>query len=104
MRDASGKGNSKSKSNATIPITAETGNELFERAVEAIGLDRGTTRWLFVSVLNAIGTTPATLTPDELGNVLPTVDQRIRQLIQAKEADAAMARLFRVLFDQAEPT
>jgi hypothetical protein len=96
-------GNSDSKNKPTVPVDTTVGNDLFEAAVAAMGLDRGTTRWLFVSVLHAIGSDPATLTAEELGNVLQEVDRRIRQLVQPKQADEAMARLYRVLFDQAGP-
>jgi len=36
-------------------------------------------------------------------NVLQELDRRIRQLTQPKQADEAMARLYRVMFDQAGP-
>jgi hypothetical protein len=91
------------KGKATIPISAAVGNALFEKAVGAMGLDDAAARWMFVSVLNAIGAAPATMTPDELGNVLPEIDRRVRQLVQGAQADQAMARLFKVLFDQAGP-
>lgn len=97
MSDAEGKGV------RTVPIDAVKGNPLFEKAVAAIGLEETTTRWLCVSVLNTIGTTPQKLTPDELGNLLPEVDRRLRKLVQEAQADAAMKRLYRVLFEQAGP-
>ena len=97
MSDADGKGV------RTVPIDAVKGNPLFEKAVTAIGLEETTTRWLCVSVLNTIGTTPQKLTPDELGNLLPEVDRRLRKLVQEAQADAAMKRLYRVLFEQAGP-
>ncbi len=97
MSDAEGKGV------RTVPIDAVKGNAIFEKAVAAIGLEETTTRWLCVSVLNTIGTTPQKLTPDELGNLLPEVDRRLRKLVQEPQADAAMKRLYRVLFDQAGP-
>ena len=96
MSDADGKGM------ATVPIDAVKGNALFEKAVAAIGLEDATTRWLCVSVLNTIGTTPQKLTPEELGNLLPEVDRRLRKLVQEAQADAAMKRLYRVLFEQAD--
>jgi hypothetical protein len=93
----------KGKNLPTVPIGAVKGNALFERAVTAIGLDDTTTRWLFVSVLNTIGTTPAQFTPEELGNLLPEVDRRLRKLVPDPQADAALKRLYRVLFEQADP-
>jgi len=88
---------------ATATFSVMVGNPLFEQAVEAIGLDDGTTRWFFVSVLNMIGASPGTLTPDEVGVALPEVDRRLRQLVLAAQADAAMARLYKVLFACADP-
>ena|SRR5438132_6679536 len=90
--------------NPTVPISTVKGNALFENAVAAVGLDDGTTRWLFVSVLNAIGAAPGKLTPEDLGNLLPEVDRRLRKLVQDAQADAAMKRLYRVLFELAETT
>lgn len=86
----------------TVPVAAATGNALFEKAVAAVGLDDATTRWLLVSVLNTIGATPAKLTPEELGNLLPEIDRRLRKLVQEAQADAAVKRVYRVLFEQAE--
>lgn len=86
----------------TVPLDAVKGNALFEKAVGAIGLDDATTRWLCVSVLNTIGCRPQSLTPEDLGNLLPEVDRRLRKLVQEAQADAAMKRLYRVLFEQAD--
>jgi hypothetical protein len=90
------------KSLPTVPINADKGNALFEQAVHAVALDENTTRWLLASVLNAIGATPAKLTADELGNVLPEIDRRLRQLLPDAGADTALKRLYRLLFTQAE--
>jgi len=94
--------NADGKPMPTVPIDAVKGNALFEKSVSAIGLDDATTRWLCVSVLNTIGTSPQKLTPEELGNLLPEVDRRLRKLVQDAQADAAMKRLYRVLFEQAD--
>jgi hypothetical protein len=92
----------KGKPMPTVPVDAVKGNALFEKAVAAIGLDDTTTRWMCVSVLKTIGTRPEDLTPEELGNLLPEVDRRLRKLVQEAQADAAMKRLYRVLFEQAD--
>jgi hypothetical protein len=91
----------KGKPMPTVLVEGVKGNALFEKAVVAIGLDDSTTRWLCVSVLKTIGTRPEQLTPEELGNLLPEVDRRLRKLVQEAQADAAMKRLYRVLFEQA---
>jgi hypothetical protein len=92
-----------SKGLATVPTSSTTGNALFEKAVIAIGLDVNTTRWLFVSVLNTIGARAEKLTPDELGLLLPEIDRRLRKLVPDEQADAAMKRLYRLMFEQASP-
>jgi hypothetical protein len=91
-----------SKRSPTVPLDAIKGNALFEKAVSAIGLHDGTTRWLCVSVLNTIGTSASQLTAEELGNLLPEFDRRLRKLAQDNQADQAMKRLYRVLFEQAD--
>jgi hypothetical protein len=90
------------KDRTTVPIGGAMGNPLFEKAVAAIGLDDKTTRWMLASVLKAIGTAPAALTADDLGHVLPEVDRRLRQLLPDEQADSALKRLYRVLFEQAD--
>jgi hypothetical protein len=87
---------------ATVPTTSVTGNPLFEKAVTAVGLDDNTTRWLFVSVLKTLAVTPEKLTPDDLGNLLPEIDRRLRKLVQDDQTDAAMKRLYRLLFAQVD--
>jgi hypothetical protein len=88
---------------ATVPLGLTNGNELFEKAVVAIGLDGMTTRWLLISVLGATGTEPSALTPDDLGAALPEVERRLRQLVQPSQADDCMARLRRILIDLGKP-
>jgi hypothetical protein len=92
----------KGKPLPTLSLEAASGNALFEKTVAAIGLDDATTRWLCVSVLNTLGCRPQSLTPEELGHLLPEVDRRLRQLVQETQADAAMKRLYRVIFEQAD--
>jgi len=87
----------KPPANATLQVDSAKGNPLFERAVAAIGHDAAAMRWLLVAALNTIGATPDAVTPDELGNMLPEVDRRLRQLILADQADEAMGRLYSCL-------
>ena len=82
--------NADSKYVATVPIDEAKGNALFEKAVAAIGLDEGTTRWLLASVLNTVGSTPARLTPDELGVLLPEIDRRLRKLVRDAQVNQAL--------------
>ena len=86
---------------ATVPTSSTTGNALFEKAVIAVGLDLNTTRWLMVSVLNTLGARAEKLTPDELGLLLPEIDRRLRKLVPDEQADGAMKRLYRLLFEEA---
>ena len=94
---------SRGKNLPTVPINTVYGNALFERAIAALGLDEATTRWMLVSVLNTLGATPEALTPDELGNLLPEIDRRLRKLVPDAQADAAVKRLYNVLFEHAGP-
>lgn len=96
------KAGGKSKAGKTTPISAVTGNPLFEQAVAALALDDSTTRWFLASTLKTLGSTPETLTLDDLGNLLPEIDRRLRKLLPDAQSDAAMKRLYRVLFDQPE--
>jgi hypothetical protein len=89
------------KDKETLSMGKVHGNALFEKAVTAIGMDDATTRWLLVSVMSTIACPPDALTPDDLGNLLPEVDRRLRLLMKEAQADEAMKRLYRVLFDQA---
>lgn len=93
---------SDSQNMPTLSMGAIKGNSLFEQAVGAIALDDGATRWMLFSVLNSIGSKPEQLTADELGSLLPEVDRRLRKLLPDAQADAAIKRVYRVLFAQAE--
>ncbi len=86
----------------TVPMAGAWGNALYERVVAAIGLDERTTRWLVTSILNPVGSTPTSLTPDELGHLLPEFDRRLRKLVRGAQADAAVKRLFHVVLGEAE--
>jgi hypothetical protein len=91
-----------SKNVATVPICYVKGNTFFEKAVAAIGLDQAMVRPLLASVLNMIGATPSSLTPEDLGILLPELDRRLRKLVQSTQADVAMKRIFRILVEPAE--
>jgi hypothetical protein len=88
------------KDRTTLAIGVLEGNRLFERAVDVIGLDVGKT--LLQSVVKTLGIAPAALTPDDLGHLLPEIDRRLRQLVPDAQADAALKRLYRVLFEEAD--
>ena len=81
----------------------EPANAIDGGGARAIGLDGMTTRWLLISVLDATGTEPSALTPDDLGTALPEIERRLRQLVQPGQADDSMARLRRILIDLGEP-
>ena len=88
------------KDRTTLAIGVLEGNKLFEKAVAAINLDAGKT--LLQSVVKTLGIAPAALTPDDLGHLLPEIDRRLRQLVPDAQADAALKRLYRVLFEEAD--
>lgn len=73
------------------------GNSLFDRAVFAIGLDGALTRQLLASLISSMGSTPKDLTPDELGILLPEVEQRLRLLVPLEQAQKCVARLREML-------
>ena len=93
----------KDKGGPTIPIRLAEGNPLFEKTVAALALDEGTIRWMLVSVLNTIGSTPQKLNPDELGTLLPEIDRRLRKLVPDTQADPAIRRVYHLLFEHTEP-
>jgi hypothetical protein len=88
------------KDRETLAIGVLTGNPLFDKAVAAIGLDVGKT--LMQSVVKTLGVAPAVLTADDLGHLLPEIDRRLRQLVPDEQVDAALKRLYRVLFEEAD--
>ena len=73
------------------------GNQLFEAAIDAIGLDPGIMRRLLASALNTLGATADHLSPDDLGVLLPEIGRRLRKLVLSEQVDAAMKRLHQVL-------
>ncbi len=69
------------------------GNELFEKAVVAVGLDPNILRHLMANALAALGSRPQTMTPDELGAVLPTLEDKLRLLVPDDKAHKSIAKL-----------
>jgi len=73
------------------------GNPLFETAVGTIGFDPDVMRRVLTSTANAIGAYPDSLTPQELGVLLPEIERRLRQLAPGDRVDDAMRALQRLL-------
>jgi hypothetical protein len=69
------------------------GNELFEKAVLAVGLDPNILRHLLASALTALGSKPQLMTPDELGVVLPALEEKLRLLMPDDKAHKSIAKL-----------
>jgi hypothetical protein len=73
------------------------GNELFERAVAAIGFDGSMVRPLLAQVMKSIGAGPQSLTPDELGTLIPEIERRLRLAVPSDSADQAARGLMKLL-------
>jgi hypothetical protein len=89
------------KVTGTFP--AVPGNPLYEAAVKAIGFDEVVARRVLVVVVNAIGSYPDLLSPEELGVCLPEVERKLRELAPAR-ADDAMRALQHLLIGWAPST
>jgi hypothetical protein len=82
----------------TSPISIHIGgNSLFERAAFAIGLDSQPTRQLLARALQIIGSSPGGVTPDEMGSVLPFIEERLRLMVPPAIAERSIHRLRNVL-------
>ncbi|HKA90303.1 MAG TPA: hypothetical protein VKE22_21725 [Haliangiales bacterium] len=69
------------------------GNDLFEKAVAAVGLDPNILRHLIANALVALGSRPQDMTPDELGAVLPSLEDKLRLLVPDEKARKSIAKL-----------
>jgi hypothetical protein len=69
------------------------GNDLFQAAVKALGLDAGPTSLIMQTTLTAGGTSPMNATLDDIGMLLPEIERRVRLLAPPDVATAAMKRL-----------
>jgi hypothetical protein len=84
----------------TVPFsTVAPGNELYHRAMFAIGLSSTAVAAVLQGALRAIGSRPDSITIDELGAMLPEIERRLRLLVPAEDAVRAMGRLRRLLFE-----
>lgn len=77
----------------TLPIRQLiSGNDLFTRAADVLSPDGGATMML-ASTIKAIGSTPTTVTLDELGAMLPEIERRMLQMFPPEDTRRAMSRL-----------
>jgi hypothetical protein len=78
----------------TVPFKKSiAGNDLFDRAVES---EDPTLAAILVETLALVGVDSETLTPDQLGSVLPEVERRLRLIMQGDQARSVINRLRRV--------
>ncbi len=78
----------------TVPLSDfVAGNDLFGRAAFAIGLDGKTSRHLLREALAAVGSTPQTVTKQELGWLLPEIESRLHLLVPEDLAADCIARV-----------
>jgi hypothetical protein len=79
----------------TVPFKKSiAGNDLFDRAVEG---EDPTLAAVLSETLTLLGIAPEELTPEQLGNVLPEVERRLRLVVGVEETRSAMAGLRKVL-------
>jgi hypothetical protein len=91
---------SRREDDATVPFKTQTaGNDLYHRALFAIGKHSSAVSTVLESTMRAIGATPGGLTMDELGAMLPEIERRLRLLAPSDEARACMGRLRRLMFE-----
>lgn len=82
---------------STGSFAVPRGNALFESAVMTIGFDESVMRRVLMSTAHAIGMYPESITPHELGVLLPEIERRLRQLAPAERIDDAMRALQHLL-------
>ena len=79
----------------TVPFKKSiAGNDLFDRAVEG---EDPTLATILLDTLHLVGAQPESLTPSQLGEVLPEVERRLRRFLDDDETLALMARLRNLL-------
>jgi hypothetical protein len=84
----------------TIPFaTGIAGNELYHRAMFAIGLSGAAVTTVLETTLRAIGSSPGTITIEELAAMLPEIERRLLMLVPVEDAKRSVARLRRLVFE-----
>jgi hypothetical protein len=73
------------------------GNELFERSIKAVGFDGNMVRPLLAQIIHSVGAAPDSLTPDELGHLIPEIERRLRLAVPSDSADQAVRGLVNLL-------
>ena len=92
----------KQRDDETEPFSTQiAGNELYHRAMFAIGLSGAAVSAVLIETLRALGSTPSSLTIDELGAMLPEIERRLRMLCPPEDAGARMTRLRRLVLEWA---
>ncbi len=82
----------------TMPVADfVAGNDLFGRAAFAIGLDGKTSRHLLREALEAVSSTPHTVTKKELEWLLPEIETRLCLLVPDDIAAGCIARVRKLL-------
>jgi hypothetical protein len=84
---------------ATIPFDkAVIGNELFERVLDSVLLDH-VFSLVLLETLGIIGSSPATMSMEELTAMLPEIERRLRQIVQPERARRTLARVRTMILD-----
>jgi hypothetical protein len=83
------------KDEQTVPFKKSiSGNDLFDRAVEG---EDPTLASVLIDTLSLVGAKPESVTPNQLGEVLPEVERRLRLLMEEDHALNVIARLRQLL-------
>src|SRR5262245_35309845 len=84
----------------TVPFAVQAaGNDLFHRALFAIGMHGTAVTSVLGTTMRAIGATPAKLTIVELAAMLPEIERRLRLLAPHDVATSCVARLRKLVLE-----
>lgn len=79
---------------ATQPFLLHSGgNELFHRAIFAIGMNGIAASTMLAETLETVGSSPSSVTIDELGALMGEIERRLRLLLPPEQAGRAIAGL-----------
>jgi hypothetical protein len=82
----------------TVPVSKIVqGNDLFHRALNALGLHGAATMVMLADTLKAMGSSPDLMTLEELGMMLPELERRLLMLVPHEDCRVSMAKLRHML-------
>jgi hypothetical protein len=93
---------SEDRKRTTVTMDQFHGNALFERAAFTLGLDDTLQRSILWDACRKALVDPFEMTIDELGAILPEIENRLRLVGLPDQANEAIARLRHFIFDYHE--